>query len=82
MSAEDTYRRMLEMPFPPSRMILPEWVLRDILVWGFLEEGWTEGDAAREADRRVAELLEAQAAESEAFEAMLRQVFGKPEGAS
>jgi len=47
---------------------------RDILVWGLVEEGWTEADALREADRRLAEMAEEQSVREDEFCEGLAQV--------
>ncbi len=43
----------------PTKMMMSKGVYRDLVVWGLMQDGWTEESAEAEADRRV-EIIESE----------------------
>lgn len=49
---------------PCTKVLMRQDDFRDLVAWGLMEQGWSEEDALREADRRLA-VVEAEAEEPE-----------------
>jgi len=66
MSMKDLFD-WADAPMQPTRIYMHPDDYRDLVVWGLMDEGWTEADALDEADRRIEvmqELAEEQGVEA------------------